>query len=132
MRRIPLNSVTEALYKLLSESQDTPVYDDLPTYDVVLPYITLGDFTSKPSDSKDDTVVEVTMTINVWSDYEGRKEVNTIINDIIAILNSYELDLTDGFGEISHYIDFVNTYTEDDDGYHGVITLVSLIQELEQ
>lgn len=132
MRRIPLNSVTEALYKLLSESQDVPVYDDLPTYDVILPIITLGDFTSKPTSSKDDTVTEITMTIDIWSNYEGRKEINGIINDIIAILSNYDLELTDGFSEISQEVDFVNTFSEDDDGYHGVISLVSLVQELQQ
>ena len=46
MKRIPLNSISAAVYTRLTEYQDVPVYDDVSPR-AEAPYITFGLFTCK-------------------------------------------------------------------------------------
>ena len=87
MKRIPLDILSEKLFELLSQNQIIPVYDDVPQ-DASLPYITLGAFTCKDNGTKVNDISDATINIDIWSEYQGKREVNTIANDVIALLNS--------------------------------------------
>lgn len=131
MKRIPLNVVTAALYQRLTEHQTIPVYDDvLPDADA--PYISFGLFTCKDDGTKTDDICNVTANIDVWSNYAGKKEVNEISNDIITLIKAALLDLSaDGFKHLDSEVDFFESFSEDDSGYHGVITFIFKIQNME-
>lgn len=128
MKRIPLDILSKKMFELLSQNQTTPVHDDVPE-DAPLPYITFGAFTCKDNGTKVNDISDATINIDIWSEYKGKREVNTIANNVIALLNSTKLDLSeDNFAYIRGSVDFVEAYPEDNGGYHGVITYLVKIQ----
>lgn len=130
MKRIPLIALQKGIYSALTQYQTTPVYDDVPE-DAPLPYITLGAFTCKDNGSKAVDVTDVSLQIHVWSEYNGKAEVNEIANDVITVLSTVKIDLSaDNFNMIGQDIDFFEAFPEEEYGYHGVITLTAKIQNL--
>ncbi len=148
IRRIPMNALQKGVFSILSTKQTTPVYDDVPDYQtdeegnlvfdehenyipVKLPYITLGAFTDKPAGNKTADIHDISQQIHIWSEHEGKKEVNDIANDITAVLTSWPIDLShDGFDVMGQDVDFFEAFREETSGYHGVLTLVCKIQNL--
>ena len=130
MKRIPLNALTKAVYERLSTYQSIAVYDDVPE-NAKPPYITFGLFTCKSNGTKVNDITDVTINIDIWSDYQGKKEVNTISNDVITCLQYARFDLTaDSFEHIDGDIDFFEAFAEDGFGYHGVITYLAKIRNV--
>ena len=130
IRRIPMNALQKGVFLLLSTKQTTPIYDDVPE-DAVFPFITLGAFTDKQTGNKTADIHDISLQIHVWSEYEGKQEVNEIANDITAVLTSWPLDLSaDGFNVMSQDVDFFEAFPEEAAGYHGVLTFVAKIQNL--
>jgi hypothetical protein len=129
--RIPLVELQTAMYALLgSYGQEIPVYDDVPA-DAAYPYITLGAYTCKPVGAKGLAAFDVSQQVHIWSDYQGKKEVNSIADDISSLLTSYKLDLAAiHFNVLSQDVDFFEAFDEDELGYHGVITFIAKIQDL--
>lgn len=130
IRRIPMNALQKGVYSILSQYQTTPVYDDVPE-DAVAPYITLGAFTCKQVGNKTADIYEISQQIHIWSSYDGKKEVNEIANDVTTVLTSWPMDMSaDGFNAMSQDVDFFEAFPEEEEGYHGIITFVSKIQNL--
>lgn len=133
-KRYPLIALQKAIYKMLTP----PVYEDgAPVYDNVpkgakLPYITFGDFTCKPDGTKDLNIYSVTMTLNIWSEYSGKKQVNEIAEDVTTILTLSRLDLSeDKYKLLEQDCNFFEAFPEERFGYCGVITFVAKIQDME-
>lgn len=125
-----MNPLQERVFELLSTKQTTSVYDDVPE-DATFPYITLGAFTCKRIGNKTVDIYDISQQIHVWSEYEGKKEVNEIADDITAVLTNWYIDLsTNGFKVLSQGVDFFEAFPEEIGGYHGVLTLVARIQNL--
>lgn len=133
MKRIPLNIVAAALYQRLTKHQTVAVYDDIPP-DAEAPYISFGLFTCKGDGTKTNDICNVTANIDIWSDYAGKKEVNEISNDIITLVMATLLDLSnDKFLHLASEVDFFESFPEEDvNGYHGVITFLFKIQNMEE
>lgn len=130
IRRIPMNALQKGVFFILSTKQTTPVYDDVPQ-DAALPYITLGAFTDKQVGNKTADIHDISQQIHIWSEYEGKKEVNDIANDVTAVLTSWPIDLSaDDFNMMSQDVDFFEAFPEETDGYHGVVTFTAKIQNL--
>ena len=130
IRRIPMNALQKGVYSILSTKQTTPVYDDVPE-DAILPYITLGSFTCKQVGSKTTDISDISLQIHIWSEYEGKKEVNEIANDVVAVLTSWPIDLSaEGFEVMLQDVDFFEAFPAEESGFHGVITLTAKIQNL--
>lgn len=68
------------------------VYDEVPA-SAVFPYVVLGEVTTTPFDTNDSTGEEQTITIHVWSEYRGKKEVKQIQEHIYNALNRYALNV---------------------------------------
>lgn len=130
-KRIPLVAFQTALYSLLtSYGQTVAVYDDVPA-DAVAPYITFGAFTCKQNGAKNVSSWDLSQQIHIWSEYQGKKEVNAIADDVSSLLSSYKLDLSESrFDAQGQEADFFEAFEEEEGGYHGVITLVAKIQDL--
>jgi len=127
-RRIPLDDLQKALYELLSSKQSTAVYDDVPE-DASFPCITFGSFTAKQNGSKDTDINDVTLQIDIWSEYQGKAEINGIVNDVCMVLSNCYIDLSaSNFKTLRQSCDFVEVFPEDSGGYHGVITFSAKIQ----
>lgn len=130
MKRIPLIALQKAIYEALTQYQTTPVYDDVPS-EAELPYITFGAFTAKSVSTKVNDISEISLQLHIWSEYEGKSEVNEIANDVITVLSVVKANLNaDKFTVMSQEIDFFEAFPGEEAGYHGVITLVCKIQNL--
>ena len=129
--RIPLVAFQAAMYTLLkSYGQTVPVYDDVPP-EAVCPFITLGGFTCKQNGSKTGSTWDISQQIHIWSDYQGKKEVNSIADDVSSLLTSYPINLaTSHFNVINQDVDFFEAFEEEEGGYHGVVTFVAKISDL--
>lgn len=128
MNRIPLNALSAAVYELLSTNLPINVYDDVPDT-AKAPFVSFGLFTCKTNGAKMTDISDTTLNIDIWSDYQGKKEVNTIANAIIELLSNAKFDLTpEGFNYMGGSIDYFEAFPEDTYGYHGVITMLTKIQ----
>lgn len=129
--RIPLVVFQTAMYTLLtSYGQTVPVYDDVPP-EAACPFITLGGFTCKQNGAKGLSSWDISQQIHIWSEYQGKKEVNSIADDVSSLLTSYKLDLaTSHFNVLSQDVDFFEAFEEEEGGYHGVITFVAKVSDL--
>lgn len=131
MKRIPLLTLQKALYQVLINYQTTPVFDDVPDdIEIKLPYITLGAFTCRANGAKINDITDVSLQIHIWSEYQGKKEVNEIANDIICVLGNVKLVLEDDFKMLAQEITMFESFEEEETGYHGVITLDCRIENL--
>ena len=131
MNRIPLVAVQTALYKMLTTYQTTKVYDDLPK-EPVLPCITFRGFTCKEDGAKNADVVDVSIQLQIWSEYQGKSEVNGIADDISAVVGKVRVDLIEyGFYCLSQSVDFFESFPEEDEGYRGIVTIVLKVQNQE-
>lgn len=130
--RIPLIALQMALFEALTKYQDKPVYDDVVD-DAETAYMTFGAMTVKPNGAKNVDISDCTTQIHLWSNYKGKKEINEMANDVISIISAVPLDLiNDNFTCLSQDIDFFEAYPENDVGYHGVVTLITRIQNTKQ
>lgn len=131
IKRIPLAVLQIALVSTLKTCQTTPVLNKVSKSDT-MPYIKVGAFTCKPGGSKDTDITDVTNQIHIFSDYDGELETNEIANDVIHVIGVVQLDLTaDNFNVMSQKYDMFESF-EDEYGYHGVVTFVAQIQNVQQ
>lgn len=100
-------------------SAGTRVYDHVPDQ-ATFPYVTIGESTAIPFDTKDLTGMEQTVTLHVWSRYRGRKEAKEIMKAMYDVLNRGTLSVS-GHSFHDCLFEFADTF-EDPDGltYHGV------------
>lgn len=70
----------------------TGVYDDPPD-NTAFPYVTIGDAEEAPSNTFGKLTKMITHTINIWSRYQGYKEVFDIANRIITVLDHVALTI---------------------------------------
>lgn len=129
-KRVPILALQKAVYKLLSVGQTTPIYDDVVPK-AELPYITIGAINIKPNGTKDKAIYDASLQLHLWSEYQGKKEINCMMNDVATVLGYAALVLEDNFQVISQDIDFFEAFAEEEYGYHGVITLIVKIQDME-
>ena len=88
--------VQTEVFSLLKESKKLDkltngVYDYVPEK-TKTPYVTFGQITSLPSDSKTDEGEKVTVALEIWSENKGRKEAVMIMNEVEDTLKE-EFDL---------------------------------------
>ncbi len=132
MRRFPNHAITKALVALISAHSDISITDHVDE-DVSLPYVVVGDINTNETDSKDEKVSTSIVQIDIYSEYMGRQELDTIAEDIADILydDNTVIDMTeDGFQVINGRIQSYETYEEAQYGYVGTITLEITIQDL--
>lgn len=131
MKRLPNNALHKALIKFLKENIDAAVYDYVPD-EFKLPYVTLGAINVQDKSTKMDDLTHLSVQIHLWSGYKGRYEINVLAENIINLLSNNQLDMEeDGFYSNAQGVDFYESYPEDDDGYHGVISFEMLVQNIE-
>lgn len=97
------------------------VYDDHPVSAPVMPYVTMGNVSGAPFDTKTTIGREVDLTIDVWSDYRGRKQAELIMQAIYAALHRATLSVT-GYSFVNGVFTGSDSFI-DADGLtrHGVI-----------
>ena len=83
---IPINELQSKIYQTLN-SLDIKVYDEVPL-NSVMPLISIGDYNLSSMEYKNNGFVFL-WTINIYTEYEGKKQVNELVSESIEYL--YEL-----------------------------------------
>ena len=98
----------------------TGVFDDVPE-NTAYPYVVIGEETATNIDTKDKDAHEHTLTIHVWSQYRGRKEIKNIMSSVYTLLHNASITVS-GASLVNIRHEFENTLTEADGiTRHGVM-----------
>lgn len=71
----------------------TGIYDDV-TAGTAFPYVEYGEPTERPWNTFSKDGREVFVTVNVWSQYQGKKQAVAIASRIVVLLDKYALSVT--------------------------------------
>ena len=82
---IPINDYQKVLFDKLKETE-YKVFDEVPL-DEALPLIILGEYTLSSGSVKNECYI-FNQDIEIYSEYEGKKEINTMISVAIEKLES--------------------------------------------
>ena len=83
---ISLSSYQKAIYEELVKLGYS-VYDEVPE-DAKFPYVVIGDIDFSEGQNNFDDLLDINLNILVWSIWEGKKEVNDILSNIINVFTS--------------------------------------------
>lgn len=72
------------------------IYDEVPR-PVVFPYVTLSEMDVQDKGTKSGDVLELTLTLHVWSLQSGMKETQQILAALRDLLHNAPLTLNEGF-----------------------------------
>lgn len=121
----PSFPLQEAIYTRLSgdatlvTTLGAAVYDDVPD-SAAFPYVTIGEITEGPNDTMGRTGRDLTVTVHMWSQYKGMKQVKQIQNRVDALLDRWAVTVS-GWSATHMVQEFFETF-RDPDGQtrHGV------------
>ncbi len=129
IRRIPINALQKGIYSILSQYQTTDVYDGVPE-NAAMPYILISDYEYEVQGAKTTDITEITFELEVWTDYGGKAEVNSISEEIATVLTAWPIDLSeDNFKVLSQTVRG-GRGTRQDDLFYGIVYFVAQIQNL--
>lgn len=104
---------------LLSLLGGAKIFDDVPQ-ETALPYVTFGQTSSRDWSTGTEEGEEHIMTLHVWSEAAGRKEVNSILGEVKRVIAGASI----AAGEhrlINLRLEFAESRREaDGETYHGV------------
>ena len=83
---IPINELQSKIYQALN-SLDIKVYDEVPL-NSAMPLVSIGDYNLSSMEYKNNGFIFL-WTINIYTEYEGKKQVNELVSESIEYL--YEL-----------------------------------------
>lgn len=86
---LDLNIYQSLIYQKLKEIElkgiELNIYDKVPA-NAKFPFVIIGNYDFQPGDTKDYSCLSINQSFEVWSDYQGKKEINTIITKALASL----------------------------------------------
>ena len=116
-------SITDA-----SGSAITGVFDDVPT-NTAYPYIRIGEETLSDNSSKDKDSFEHTLTIHIWSQYRGNRDIKDIMKQVHDLLHDSSLTVS-GASMVNMRQEFHTTITEGDGiTRHGVMRFRAVVSD---
>ena len=80
---IPINELQSKIYQALN-SLDIKVYDEVPL-NAAMPLISIGDYNLSSMEYKNNGFIFL-WTINIYTEYEGKKQVNELVSESIESL----------------------------------------------
>ena len=136
MLRLPNNAVMKGLVEVLSKNLarfNVPVYDFVPL-EASLPYVSIGSIVTSDIGTKTEDLTKLEIQINIWSEYHGKYEINSIAQNMINLLTSPEghIDTTkEGYFVYKQSIKLYEAYPEYNTGYNGVVNLEAYVKNLQ-
>ena len=97
---LPITTVQTAVYQLFKKAIDGyEVFDDSTPYqEGEIPpehFVVIGPIGAQPQRAKTDSLLwKVSITIDGYSSYQGKKKINEILNDIVVLMTSSTYLLT--------------------------------------
>ena len=107
----------EAIFNALDGNITGDVYDEPPALPVGMPdsgfpYTVIGDDTAVAFDTDDTLGKEITVTLHVWSRYNGSKEAKQILGEIYDLLNRTAPTIT-GYKVVDLLCEFTQVFRRD-------------------
>ena len=104
----------------------TGVFDDVPE-NTAYPYVVIGEETAIDAAAKDRDGHEHTITIHVWSQYRGQKEIKQIMEQVFTALHDTDI-IVSGASLVNIRCEFEQTLTENDGiTRHGIMRFRAVI-----
>ena len=102
------------------DSASVSVYDDVPE-NTAYPYVVIGEESTSNNGSKDLDGLEHTITLHVWSQYRGRREIKEIMESVYSLLHNTAITVS-GASLVNIRQEFSTTLAENDGiTRHGVM-----------
>ena len=103
-----------------------PVYDDVPEGSAA-PYIVIGEDTTIDAATKDKDANEHTLTLHIWSEYRGRYEIKTLMQEVYEKLHDSDISMS-GASLVNLRSEFETTLQEADGiTRHGVMRFRAIV-----
>ena len=139
---LPITTVQTAIYQLFKKAVDGyEVFDDsTPHVDGETPpghFMVIGPISAQPQRAKVDSLLwKVSMTIDGYSNYQGKKKINEMLNDMVILMTSSIYGLTfDGYELHDTIVEQVRVQAEDwNDGkiwQHGSVEVTLTLEQKE-
>ena len=125
----PFLKLNTAIADRIELDTGRPVLDATPENEV-FPYIIMGSIDGKDWSDKSTPGQEVTITVHVWSQYKGKKEVLEIGDGVLQAVTRDPLDLGGGFNAVVDNFGGHRVIV-DIDGFtrHGILEFEFMIEE---
>jgi hypothetical protein len=108
------------------ESASVSVYDDVPE-NTAYPYVVIGEESTSNNGSKDLDGLEHTITLHVWSQYRGRREIKEIMESVYSLLHNTAITVS-GASLVNIRQEFSTTLAENDGiTRHGVMRFRAVV-----
>lgn len=99
---------------------DKPPQAQFPESTDAFPFVTIGEFTAAEADTDDVDGQELTVTLHVWSRYNGSKEIKQISDVLHDVLHDAALDVS-GQHQVYCFWEFAESIPDPDPKVqHGV------------
>ena len=93
------------------------------------PYVVIGEETAIDSSAKDKDIFEHTLTIHIWSQYRGRRDIKEIMEQVHDTLHDSSLSVT-GASMVNMRQEFQTTLLEGDGiTRHGVMRFRAVVSD---
>ena len=105
---------------------NVPIYDDVPEGSTA-PYVVIGEETAIDIGTKDKDANEHTLTLHIWSEYRGRYEIKTLMQEVNSKLHNNVISVA-GASLVNLRCEFETTLQEADGiTRHGVMRFRAVV-----
>lgn len=108
----------KALYELFKSNLKFPFYDGLR--DEVYPYGVFSYTEDRPLNTKTSKGNEIFIQVDLFSAYNGQKEVKEMANSVVNLFSDVVLVRS---GQVAILTDWFKKIQREDDIYHGILEL---------
>ena len=124
---IPINKLQSVIYKALNDNLGIAIYDEV-LESAIMPLLAIGDYTLSEYNTKYEGY-EFNWKFSIYTEYEGKKEVNNLLSKTLMILKGLDSSSIDNFYIDSIWLDNANIFRNE--GYYiADINMKFLIMEV--
>ena len=121
-------AIYTALYQRVIDSDGiyAAIYDDVPE-GAAYPFVVIGEETTANNGTKTIDGIEHTLTIHVWSQYRGRKQIKELMQSVYDLLHNTDITVS-GASLVNIRQEFSTTLAENDGiTRHGVMRFRAVV-----
>ena len=124
---IPINKLQSVIYKALNDNLGIAIYDEV-LESAAMPLLAIGDYALSEYNTKYEGY-EFNWKLSIYTEYEGKKEVNNLLSKTLMILKGLDSSSIDNFYVDSVWLDNANIFRNE--GYYVAdINMKFLIMEV--
>ena len=124
---IPINELQSVIYKALNVNLGIAIYDEV-LENATMPLLAIGDYALSEYNTKYEGY-EFNWKLSIYTEYEGKKEVNNLLSKTLMILKGLDSSSIDNFYIDSVWLDNANIFRNE--GYYVAdINMKFLIMEV--